>query len=253
MKKKSVLIVDDIESHRIHLAEALQEYSDLEVKGQYANGEQAVKAIAQNKPDLLFLDVEMPGLSGFDVLDQLPDPPVTIIHTSFAPKYSEQAFLDYEAAGLLPKGFSPEQLLKSIRRALQALSDPEDQARRHGAQKTFLTGQIELKSKIGIQSIKRLVSPADIVCLNSDKNQVKYYLLGEAKPVVVDQTLKKANETLGENFIQVEKRWVINLQHWHRLTTKAVILTPDTPNVPIGRVYRSDVKKAWERRQAASV
>jgi len=68
-KKFSVMIVDDEELARHVLRELLHTHAEMEVVAECANGVEAVKAVAEKKPDLIFLDVQMPKLTGFDVLE----------------------------------------------------------------------------------------------------------------------------------------------------------------------------------------
>ena len=68
-KQFGVLIVDDEDLARLVIRELLSAHPELEILGECANGFEAVKAVAEHKPDLIFLDVQMPKLTGFDVLE----------------------------------------------------------------------------------------------------------------------------------------------------------------------------------------
>src|SRR3954468_22417901 len=88
------VIVDDEELARAFLRELLQAYPDIEIAAECANGFEAVKSIAETSPDLLFLDVQMPKLDGFEVLEligQAANPPVVIFVTAYD-QYATQAF-----------------------------------------------------------------------------------------------------------------------------------------------------------------
>ena len=65
------IIVDDEKGGREHLATILKEFFDIEIKAQAANVKEAISAIEEHQPDLLFLDIEMPGENGFDLLEKL--------------------------------------------------------------------------------------------------------------------------------------------------------------------------------------
>ena len=92
------VIVDDEELARAFLRELLQVYPDIEIAAECANGFEAVKSIAETTPDLLFLDVQMPKLDGFDVLELVgKDVPVVFItaYDEFALKAFEVHAVDY--------------------------------------------------------------------------------------------------------------------------------------------------------------
>src|SRR5213593_1983225 len=100
------IVVDDEKPARVRLMDLLQQESDVEVVGTASDGREALDLIRRLKPDLLFLDVQMPQLDGFDVLQQLaPDElPITILVTAYD-KYAIQAF-DAHAIDYLLKPFS---------------------------------------------------------------------------------------------------------------------------------------------------
>ena len=111
------LIVDDENLARRGLEIRLQHFPDVEVCGQSANGRQALEHVKAFKPDLIFLDVQMPGMSGFDVLQQLsgPDMPAVVFVTA----YDEFALKAFEANALdyLLKPINDDRLAEAIERA----------------------------------------------------------------------------------------------------------------------------------------
>jgi two-component system LytT family response regulator len=124
------IVVDDEKPARMRLLELLQREPDVEVVGTATGGREAVDLIRSTGPDLLLLDVQMPGLDGFGVLQQLaPDEmPVTIFVTAYD-KYAIQAF-EAHAIDYLLKPFSDERFEAALRRARRYLGTPEalDQA-----------------------------------------------------------------------------------------------------------------------------
>src|SRR5579862_5751071 len=108
-------VVDDEELARQLIREYLWEAGGVEVVAECGNGFDAVKAIGELKPDLVFLDVQMPKLDGFEVL-QLIDPSVLVIFVTAFDKYAMKAF-DAHAVDYLLKPFSEERLRKALDRA----------------------------------------------------------------------------------------------------------------------------------------
>ncbi len=90
-KKITALIVDDEDLARLVLRELIQSHPDIDVVAECANGFEAVKAVAEHKPDLIFLDVQMPKLSGFDVLELIGTETAVIFVTAYD-QYAMRAF-----------------------------------------------------------------------------------------------------------------------------------------------------------------
>ena len=110
-----VIIVDDEEPARMALRHALVEAGGVEIVAECANGFDGVKAVGELKPDLVFLDVQMPKLDGFEVLELLPEPvPVIFVtaYDSFALKAFEVHAVDY-----LLKPFPQDRLVEAMTRA----------------------------------------------------------------------------------------------------------------------------------------
>jgi two-component system LytT family response regulator len=119
------VIVDDEELARGFLRELLQAHPEIEVAAECANGFEAVKSIAETTPDLLFLDVQMPKLDGFEVLELIAQtvatPPVVIFVTAYD-QYAMRAF-DAHAVDYLLKPFSAERFAKALDRAKSRLGE----------------------------------------------------------------------------------------------------------------------------------
>lgn len=120
--------MDDEAAARSRLRRLLAAFPEVEVSGEAVNGLEAVERIAQTRPDLVFLDVQMPHLSGFEVLRALP-PEMPLPLVIFATAYDEYALAAFEAdaLGYLLKPINRERLAQAVRRALQ-LSRSEAQA-----------------------------------------------------------------------------------------------------------------------------
>ncbi|HEV2105183.1 MAG TPA: response regulator, partial [Candidatus Eisenbacteria bacterium] len=110
-----VLLVDDEAPARALLREYLAAHPGVEIAGECANGFEAVKAIAETRPDLVFLDVQMPKLDGFEVLELLEPPPAVIFCTA----YDEPALRAFEvhAVDYLLKPLGRERLAEALARA----------------------------------------------------------------------------------------------------------------------------------------
>jgi two-component system LytT family response regulator len=130
MVKIRTVVVDDEKPARVRLLELLQRESDVEVVGTASDGRAALDLVRRAKPDLLFLDIQMPKLDGFGVLRQLSpeELPITVVVTAFD-KYAIQAF-DAHAIDYLLKPFSDQRFDNALSRTRKYLgtADPREQA-----------------------------------------------------------------------------------------------------------------------------
>src|SRR5205814_4160739 len=117
--KLRVAIVDDEELARKLVREYLSEFDDVEIVAECANGFEAVKAVTDVKPDLLLLDIQMPRLDGFEVLE-LVGREVGVIFVTAYDKYALRAF-EVHAVDYLLKPFSPDRLREALKRARERL------------------------------------------------------------------------------------------------------------------------------------
>jgi two-component system, LytTR family, response regulator len=110
------IIIDDEPLARMMVKEYLQAYANIELVGECSDGFEGIKAIQQYQPDLIFLDIQMPKINGFEMLELLDNPPVVIFTTAFE-EYAIKAF-DAHAADYLLKPFSKERFDKAIQKML---------------------------------------------------------------------------------------------------------------------------------------
>lgn len=119
----NVLIVDDSRLARKELAHLLKDVADVDVVDQAANADEAIEQIAALNPDLLFLDIQMPGKDGFELLEMLDDAPAVIFTTAYN-EYAMKAF-EVNAFDYLQKPLNKDRLLTAITKAKEKLIQKE--------------------------------------------------------------------------------------------------------------------------------
>ena len=143
MKTLRTLIVDDEELARRGLEIRLQKLSGVSIVGQCRNGREALAAVTDSSPDLMFLDIQMPGMDGFEVLRKMSgsNMPIVVFVTAFD-QYAIRAF-DANALDYLLKPINDERLVEAVERARIALDDREAHTHRSRLLKFVceLTGQ----------------------------------------------------------------------------------------------------------------
>jgi two-component system LytT family response regulator len=118
-----VVLIDDEPLARSITREYLQPYSDIEIMQECNDGFEGVKAIAQHKPDLIFLDIQMPKINGFEMLELIEQPPPVIFTTAFD-EYAMKAF-EAHAIDYLLKPFNKERFDKAIQKWMQQRTSAE--------------------------------------------------------------------------------------------------------------------------------
>lgn len=243
-----VLIVDDEPPARRKLRRFLEADPDVEVAGEVGNGADAVRAIEANHPDLVFLDVQMPALDGFGVMEALDVEPLPLI--IFVTAYDEYAIKAFEVEALdyLLKPFDEERFRQALDRAKRYLRD--GRADELGTRLRHLLGEIrkELRyiSRIMVTSGSRIfyVNTSEILWIEGAANYVKLHVGNDVH--LVRETL---DGMLGQldpgTFVRVHRSHVVNLDYVHELYHWShgdyVIVLKDGTEVKLSRRYRDQV------------
>ncbi|HET7308333.1 MAG TPA: LytTR family DNA-binding domain-containing protein [Gammaproteobacteria bacterium] len=124
--KTRTLIIDDMPLSRARTRRYLEDETDIEIVGEYGDGEAAIAAIAEQRPDLIFLDVQMPGMSGFELLEKVPtdERPAVVFITAFD-EFAVPAF-EVRAVDYLLKPFDHERLKQALARVRERLNTGEN-------------------------------------------------------------------------------------------------------------------------------
>jgi two-component system, LytTR family, response regulator len=209
MKNKiKALIVDDEALARDSLWEALLRFEDIEVIHQCANGFEAVQAIQQSKPDLVFLDIQMPRLDGFDVVELLGKDAPAIIFVTAYDEYALRAF-EAEALDYLLKPVSAKRLEKSVERVRERLSTraPQEMDRliaHHQEQMAPLT-RVLIRDGIDIF----IIPVEQIVYIEAREDYIKIYT--EERAYLKSDRMTNLEEKLdSRNFCRIHRSFILN-------------------------------------------
>jgi two-component system LytT family response regulator len=141
MRKLTALIVEDSRLARNEIKELLKVHQEISIMGEASNVDEAYEHITNQKPDLLFLDINMPEKSGFDLLEMLEDVPVTIFTTAYD-EYAIKSF-EYNALDYLLKPISPQRLEIALQKAKDRFK--EENSSKSGDRRLTETSQIFIK------------------------------------------------------------------------------------------------------------
>lgn len=205
------IIVDDEPYCCETIASLLEDYCpEVEVTGIYQNGADALTAILKQSPDLVFLDVEMPKMNGFEMLEQLPSINFDIIFTTSYDQYALKA-IRFSAIDYLLKPVDREELQKAVQKVM--LRSQRTIAQQVEILMQKLHHPAKSISKIALPTMEGLqMIPVDqIISCESDSNYT-ILLLKNKKRLTVSATLKEIEESLGDHsFARVHRSYLVNL------------------------------------------
>lgn len=197
------VIIDDEPLARMMVKEYLQGYPHIEVVEECNDGFEGIKAIQQHQPDLIFLDIQMPKINGFEMLELIDNPPQVIFTTAFE-EYAIKAF-DAHAADYLLKPFSKERFDKAMQKLQQqrvnAAQDVVDTAMRSATPTTRIVVRDNGKIKIiAVAQVQYLEAADDYVkIITADGNFLK------------KKTMQYFEDSLPpQEFIRIHRSYIIN-------------------------------------------
>jgi len=179
-EKLTAIIIDDENLARQIVSKYLEDHTNIELLAVCTNGFEGIKKINELHPDLVFLDIQMPKINGFEMLELIEEPPVIIFTTAYD-QYAIKAF-EVNAADYLLKPFSKERFDEAIEKAKLFLRDKEKQISQikklisHNDEKTEFLERIIVKDGsniniIPVDEIKYIEAQDDYVMIHSEKGK----------------------------------------------------------------------------------
>jgi two-component system, LytTR family, response regulator len=229
----NTLIVDDEAPARALLREFLADYPQFAVAAECANGYEAVKAVAEHRPDLIFLDIQMPKLDGFEVLELLDRKPYVVFVTAYD-EYAIRAF-QVHAIDYLLKPFTPARFAEVVAHA-------EEMVRRGAPSNTTTAGAAVRKplQRIAFKdgATIEVVPVQRIDYIEAQDDYVHVFARGQKH--VKQQTLGELEALLdASRFIRVHRSYIVNVESLARVEPYAkdsrVALLKDGTRVPVSR------------------
>ncbi|OJJ17245.1 DNA-binding response regulator [marine bacterium AO1-C] len=205
------MIIDDSRLARKELQVLLKQHSEIEIIDQAANAIEALEKIDQQSPELIFLDIEMPGKNGFELLEELTKAPKVIFTTAYD-EYAIKSF-EYNALDYLLKPIKPERLQKALEKLSQEVtnttSEPED------APKEMLTEHDQVFVKDGEQCW--FVKLSDIRLFQIEGNNTRIFF--ENHQPLITRSLGYMEQRLDpRKFFRANRQHIINLQWIDKIT-----------------------------------
>ena len=210
-----VLIVDDEPPARERLRSMLAENGGFDVVGEAGHGEQALQMVDRHNPDIVLLDVRMPGVDGLEVARHLaahPEPPAVIFTTAFD-EYALQAF-DSEAVAYLLKPIRAEKLRAALTKAAR-LTRPQLQQVALAAREPSRRSHVGVRGRDGL----KLIPIEEVFCFQADQ---KYTTVKHVKGEdLIEDSLKTLEDEFSSSFVRIHRNALVNTRFLERIARDA--------------------------------
>jgi two-component system LytT family response regulator len=258
MKPIRTLIVDDERHARQKVRALLAAVSDVEIIGECADGDDAVEMILEQKPDLVFLDVQMPGRDGFDVLRAIGDAARNVIFVTAHDQYAVKAF-EVQALDYLLKPFDRPRIELALERVRARMRDGDDLQ----AQLRALVEQVrgasapdrpagETLDRIMIKSSGRItfLRVGEIDWIEAADNYVRLHAGRETH--LIRETMNHLETKLDrKRFVRVHRSAIVNIDSIQEIRSlfhgDHNILLRTGADIPLGRSYRDRLEAIFGR------
>jgi two-component system response regulator LytT len=255
----NTIIVDDEKPARDELAFLLKAFPEINIIGQGKNGVDAVNLIREHSPDLVFLDVQMPGLDGFGVLRKLVERKMKVPHVVFATAfdhYAVQAF-DVNAVDYVLKPFDKARIAKAIQRARKVMETQTSTAERLEQLVSQLNGNTKQNvqpAKILVKSGQRLllVAAEDLIFASIDDGLIT--VVGrDVEGTSNYRTLEELHAALdSETFWRPHRSHLVNIHHikevvpWFKSSYMLKMADKKQSEIPVSRVQTKRLRELFK-------
>ncbi|MDW3651994.1 MAG: LytTR family DNA-binding domain-containing protein [Bacteroidia bacterium] len=232
----SCLIVDD-ERPALKLLEAyINKLPHLELKAACESGLDALAVLQQEEIDLFFLDIQMPELTGLELLRSLRKRPQVILTTAYR-DFAVEGF-ELDVTDYLLKPFSFERFMQAVNKAV-GLMQPKEKAASIVPEPVSAESNEQLFLRTNYKMEK--VDPLNILFVKGEREYVSVHT--DERKFLINQTLNKMEDELGgDRFMRVHRSFIINMDHVHTISGNTVRIGEQ--EIPIGASYK---KKFFER------
>lgn len=243
----STIIVDDEPLGRKMIKEYLQDFPEIRIVGECKNGKQAIKSINEDKPDIVFLDIRMPGMDGFEVLEHI-DPMPRIIFTTAYGDYALKAF-EVNAADYLLKPYDKKRFSKAIQRVIDQRTKTDDEIEKILRVLQQSKEPEDFPKRIFVRVGRKIVSIQleDILWIEADGDYTRLHTHGGTTHLC-DLSLNSLEQRLDSNrFSRVHRSYIIAANSIEHLEKDGeggfVAFLRDGAKVKVSRTYAGKFRK----------
>ena len=214
MTKQKAIIVEDEKLARDLVKSYLSSHESIELIGEYADGFSGLKAINELKPDLVFLDVQMPMLTGLELLELLEEPPHIIFTTAYD-EYAVNAF-DLNAVDYLLKPFSKDRFDKALQKVFSKVSKSNPLKKVKNLKEHLSETSVHDKIVVKSNSNIHVIPLSEVIYLESEDDYVMIHTANGK--YLKHQTMKFYEQQLDSNkFIRIHRSYIVNVSEINKI------------------------------------
>lgn len=242
---RACIIDDEVNSREVLELMLHENHPDIEILATASNIRDGLSIINQNKPDLIFLDIEMPGGTGFDLVKQLKEPLPEIIFCTAYGHYAIKA-IECSALAYLLKPVSSQKLYEALQKARMKSNPLQRSLQMNILQEQLNTSKEASRFLINTVEDTKVIRFDEVVCCIAESNYTKIHLADGTK-IVASKTLKEFETILSRpNFFRIHHSYLINLNSIKRII-KTDGCTVELPNNITLEVARSKKDELLEK------
>jgi len=221
--KYSSIIVEDLQAAADFLKKFCERSGIVDVEGHFLNAEEALTYLSENLVDVIFLDVEMPGLSGFELMDRLVYTPQVILTTSKT-EYAYDAF-QYNVTDYLKKPFTYQRFLEAVQKVQVRKAEQEAES---GSDHIFIKADGKLVR----------LENEDILYIESMGDYVKF-VTAERKYITHNTIKNLETKVDGQRFMKVHRSFIVNMARIDDIQENSLYIRGT--NIPISKAHKGKV------------
>lgn len=236
-RKLKVIIIDDEKLARDLIRSFLAGYNNIEIAAECENGFEGIKSINEYKPDLIFLDIQMPKLNGFEMLE-LIDEKLNVIFSTAYDQYALKAF-EVNAVDYLLKPFSRERFNEAVKRVIDRIEKPEPLTQKPKDLASNFVSKDEILKRIVVKNNQKIIIiPVDqIFYLEAQDDYVK--IVTKDVSSLKQNRMKFFEEHLPDSFVRIHRSYLVNINFIKQIDLIAknshAVLLKDGKQLPVSK------------------
>lgn len=242
----NTVIIDDEASVRNSIQALLTEnFPDINILCTAGSVEEGFSAVTHHKPDLVFLDIEMPDGTGFDLLKRFSHIPFKVIFVTGHQEYALNA-IKVSALDYILKPVDNDELLKAVKKAREIINQEEQQLKFQALNENLQSKKVLKRIILHTSDHLQLVAVSDIIRAEADSNYT-FFCLADGKRILVSRTIKEFENLLsGSGMIRVHQSHLVNINHIDRFFKKdgGYLLLKDGSKIPVSPTLKKQVLQA---------